>query len=207
MDSESKRILDKILNTTNREYPYPINDGSTHYVGCWNKTGHHNCAVSRVYELIEENKESFLLISEAREAIRLTREYVGEDLLPALPGWSWFDVTQKINDFIDPKEDFGYPTVEEAQGLDLRAEGQCNKCTDGAAVRTVGGLDLCTRCYEEDLIAAVERRSAKSKRAVQDAFDNYATIRGQFIGNGVNSETEWNAWRELTRVVAYSILE
>ena len=27
-------------------------------------------------------------------AFRLTREYVGEDVLPAQPGWSWFDWTQ-----------------------------------------------------------------------------------------------------------------
>jgi hypothetical protein len=26
-----------------------------------------------------------------REAIRLTREYVGERTLPALPGWDWFE--------------------------------------------------------------------------------------------------------------------
>lgn len=29
------------------------------------------------------------------EALRLTREYVGEDKLPALPGWSWFDAMQQ----------------------------------------------------------------------------------------------------------------
>jgi len=32
--------------------------------------------------------ESVLLL---REAIRLTREYVGEPMLPAVPGWTWFD--------------------------------------------------------------------------------------------------------------------
>lgn len=26
-----------------------------------------------------------------REAIRLTREYVGEEVLPAIPGWTWYD--------------------------------------------------------------------------------------------------------------------
>ena len=35
------------------------------------------------------------LLAEGIEAFRLTREYVGEDTLPALPGWSWFDWTEK----------------------------------------------------------------------------------------------------------------
>lgn len=29
----------------------------------------------------------------ALEALRLTREYVGERTLPAIPGWSWFDAS------------------------------------------------------------------------------------------------------------------
>lgn len=28
------------------------------------------------------------------EALRLTQEYVGPDLLPPVPGWSWFDALQ-----------------------------------------------------------------------------------------------------------------
>ncbi len=33
---------------------------------------------------------------QAREAFRLTREYVGEDLLPAIEGWSWYDADQAL---------------------------------------------------------------------------------------------------------------
>lgn len=29
------------------------------------------------------------------EALRLTQEYVGDDLLPPVPGWSWFDALQE----------------------------------------------------------------------------------------------------------------
>ena len=29
----------------------------------------------------------------ALEALRLTREYVGEGTLPAIEGWAWFDAT------------------------------------------------------------------------------------------------------------------
>ena len=32
----------------------------------------------------------------AIEAFRLTREYVGEGLLPALPGWSWYDADEAL---------------------------------------------------------------------------------------------------------------
>jgi hypothetical protein len=38
------------------------------------------------------------LLRQAREALRLTREYVGEDTLPAIPGWSWFDAMQAIDE-------------------------------------------------------------------------------------------------------------
>jgi len=36
-------------------------------------------------------------LAQCVEALRLTREYVGEDMLPALPGWSWFDATERAN--------------------------------------------------------------------------------------------------------------
>jgi hypothetical protein len=42
------------------------------------------------------------LVAEGIEAVRLTREYVDgtapdstDGVLPALPGWSWFDWTEK----------------------------------------------------------------------------------------------------------------
>lgn len=34
-------------------------------------------------------------VRELAEAIRLTREYVGEDLLPAVEGWSWYDALRR----------------------------------------------------------------------------------------------------------------
>lgn len=33
-------------------------------------------------------------------AFRLTREYVGEGLLPALPGWDWYDATLLLEEAI-----------------------------------------------------------------------------------------------------------
>lgn len=37
------------------------------------------------------------LLWQAREALRLTREYVGEHQLPAVEGWSWFDAVTAID--------------------------------------------------------------------------------------------------------------
>lgn len=37
------------------------------------------------------------LLDEGITAMRLTREYVGADLLPATPGWDWFDWMQKAS--------------------------------------------------------------------------------------------------------------
>ncbi len=34
-------------------------------------------------------------INELAQALKLTQEYVGDDLLPRLPGWSWFDALTK----------------------------------------------------------------------------------------------------------------
>ena len=36
----------------------------------------------------------------AKEALRLTREYVGEDMLPAIKGWSWYDATVAIDEYL-----------------------------------------------------------------------------------------------------------
>jgi hypothetical protein len=36
------------------------------------------------------------LLDEALMAICMTRDYVGESLLPPIKGWSWFDVGWKI---------------------------------------------------------------------------------------------------------------
>ena len=47
----------------------------------------------------EEVTELHLHVHTLREAIRLTREYVGESTLPALPGWSWYDAIEVTGGF------------------------------------------------------------------------------------------------------------
>ena len=44
------------------------------------------------------------LVADGIEAFRLTREYVGEDTLPDIEGWSWFDWTQKAAAYLATKE-------------------------------------------------------------------------------------------------------
>lgn len=49
-----------------------------------------------------ENERLKTRLVQCVEAIRLTREYVGEDLLPMLAGWSWYDAVVAVNAAIGP---------------------------------------------------------------------------------------------------------
>lgn len=40
------------------------------------------------------------VLREAKEGIRLTREYVGEAMLPPIEGWSWYDATRAIDEVL-----------------------------------------------------------------------------------------------------------
>lgn len=52
---------------------------------------------------IPDGQRNVVLIM-AREALRLTREYVGEDKLPAIKGWSWYDATEAIDAYLEGSE-------------------------------------------------------------------------------------------------------
>ncbi len=49
----------------------------------------------------ERLAEAERLLAQAREALRFTREYVGEGLLYAGKGWEWYDTTVVITTFLD----------------------------------------------------------------------------------------------------------
>lgn len=53
------------------------------------------------------------VIAEGIEAFRLTREYVGEDTLPAIEGWSWFDWCEKARAILSQG------AAHEERGLDV----------------------------------------------------------------------------------------
>jgi hypothetical protein len=43
----------------------------------------------------EEVQQLRAAVAELAQAIRLTREYVGEELLPPVEGWSWYDALRR----------------------------------------------------------------------------------------------------------------
>jgi hypothetical protein len=54
------------------------------------------------HALYKELSTAKLAISVLRQAIRLTQEYVGDELMPPLEGWDWYDalkVTEKYDTF------------------------------------------------------------------------------------------------------------
>jgi hypothetical protein len=69
------------------------------------------------------------------EAIRLTREYVGEVALPAVEGWSWFDATGAYNsavladlavELVPPGADLRVHAAQQADRLQSRIHEQCD---------------------------------------------------------------------------------
>jgi hypothetical protein len=49
----------------------------------------------RTTTLRERAEMAEAAVAELAQALRLTREYVGEDLLPAVEGWSWYDALRR----------------------------------------------------------------------------------------------------------------
>ena len=50
----------------------------------------------RVEALEQERGGLWGAAQEALEAFEFTRQYVGYDMLPALPGWSWYDACERL---------------------------------------------------------------------------------------------------------------
>ncbi len=61
--------------------------------------------------------EAERLLAEAREALRFTREYVGEELLYAGEGWGWYDSTVAITAFLADN----YPIPEPVPAMEATA--------------------------------------------------------------------------------------
>lgn len=64
-------------------YPYPEDEGQTHYEGCWRERGHHNCAVKRaeglrdrVEQLKSGQKDLLDNVANSAETIQLLRAEV-----------------------------------------------------------------------------------------------------------------------------------
>lgn len=57
-------------------------------------------AFQRVLAVPPAEPDWRLIAEKLAEAIRLTREYVGEANLPALPGWSWYEATKRYEEAV-----------------------------------------------------------------------------------------------------------
>lgn len=55
----------------------------------------HNSDGSHTVNVSAESDVATTAIDELADAIRLTVEYVGNDTLPAIEGWSWYDALKR----------------------------------------------------------------------------------------------------------------
>ena len=62
------------------------------------------------------NEKTKEVLSKALRAICLTRDYVGEEYLPPIEGWEWFDAGNMIKELI--------PDDEWVKQFDLRVQKQ-----------------------------------------------------------------------------------
>ena len=65
----------------------------SHYDGCYKH--HAVCLAVKLRDILREPGVPDAANRELTEAIRLTVEYVGNDMLPAIEGWEWYDALVK----------------------------------------------------------------------------------------------------------------
>lgn len=58
-------------------------------------------------------------VRELADAIRLTREYIGEDLLPPVEGWSWYDALRRWAPEYLPQETMAEPEPDSPEEVQL----------------------------------------------------------------------------------------
>ena len=96
------------------------------------------------------------LIQEGLDAFHFTREYVGLELLPALPGWSWFDWCEKARTALDVNDSIVERVIRDRrEALGKLADAQeANAIMREAAVAE--------RARHAALVATVEKRHAEA---------------------------------------------
>ena len=106
---------------------------------------------------LEERVQSLeAALRECIEAFRLTREYVGGDLLPNVEGWSHYDAVTVARAALSPQEptgDYVDPNAVEAlMGIFLPTtpaqEPKCPRCggTGDLAIGDPPGIVVCPSC-------------------------------------------------------------
>jgi len=79
---EEPRTAHKLLESAMfNNLPYPPDRGRTHYDGCWQNRGHHNCAVRQIQELSKQINEGQRDIQKLREKYGVKP---GESLMKAM---------------------------------------------------------------------------------------------------------------------------
>lgn len=73
-------------------------------------------------KVIEMTKD-IELIKDGIEAFRLTREYVGEKMLPNIEGWSHYDWVQKAELFVNAKEPDTADAIQSFEAFQRLTEG------------------------------------------------------------------------------------
>jgi len=101
-------------------------------------------------------------IRELTEAIRLTVEYVGNDTLPALEGWSWFDALRKYAPEV--AEQFANPP-KMVSGEDLPTSG----------VKVWPGREIAAIVYEDELPDAFDGYEGKGVTGGPVSVPDYVT--------------------------------
>ncbi len=54
--------------------------------------------LDKINEVKKQREELVAALEECRQAFDFTRQYIGEEKLPAIKGWSWFDADTKARE-------------------------------------------------------------------------------------------------------------
>lgn len=93
--------LVRVLLSCEKENGVYYDDVDSAEIWNWADAGHRSIIG---WHPVEEQPSQKQLLSLALRALCLTRDYVGEGLLPAIKGWDWFDAGCKIASAIPDDE-------------------------------------------------------------------------------------------------------
>ena len=62
---------------------------------------HNEQLTSTIAKMRSNTEETVLALKEFSKAMEYTRQYVGYETLPAIPGWSWFDADEAAKGLIE----------------------------------------------------------------------------------------------------------
>jgi len=111
-----------------------------------NQTEKNDDSEKLIYNNIQVN-ELYQLLSNALKALCLTHDYVGEDILPALEGWSWYDSGKEIANYI-ADDKWSYQFRLRVEAYKLKKLRQIFKTGDW--IYAVGDKMSCYEVFEDE---------------------------------------------------------